>query len=341
MEAFCEIFPDAPIFTLFYDKEKTFGKFEGREMKTSFLNNKIVVKNHRLFIPLMPLAASLMRVGNEFDVILSSSAGYGKGIGHGKGGVHVSYCHTPLRYAWEQKNYFDENHPLQFAAAPVFDYLRSWDFNAGQKPSVLLANSNYIAEKIKRYYQRDARVLYPPVDLEKFYYDPAIKKRGFFAAVGRFMHYKKFDFIIRAFNKLDLPLLIIGDGPELKNLKGLVSSPKINFLPFLKENELRAIYNAAEALIFPQVEDFGLVAAEAHACGTPVIAFNAGGAKEIVHDGITGILFNEQTSNGIESAVKFFLNLSFNRSLIARSAQKFSKEIFKEEISDIVNGAVN
>lgn len=337
LEAFCEVFPDAPIFTLFYDKEKTFGKFEGRVKGVSFLNNKIVIKNHRLFIPLMPLAASLMKIGNEYDVILSSSAGYGKGIGHGKNCVHVNYCHTPLRYAWEKEDYFNWNPVINFTAAPLLDYLRSWDFAAGQKPNLILANSNYIAGKIKRYYQRDAEILHPPVDLQKFYYDPAIKKRGFFLAIGRLMHYKKFDFVIRAFKRLDLPLVIAGEGPELKNLKKLAGPAKIHFLPFLKEKELRALYNSAEALIFPQVEDFGLVAAEAQACGTPVIAFNGGGAKEIVYDGITGILFNEQTPYGIEKAVKKMLGLSFDRNLISRSAQKFSKEIFKEEILDIIN----
>ncbi len=350
LEAFCEVFPEAPIYTLFYDKEKTFGKFsaeggsasggEGRKIITSFLDNKIVTKNHRLFIPLMPLAASLMKIGEEYDVILSSSAGYGKGIGYGGNSVHVAYCHTPLRYAWESKNYFNWNPIINFAAAPVLDYLRSWDFAAGQKPDLILANSNYIADKIKRYYQRDAKVLHPPVDLKKFYYNPEIKKRGFFLAIGRLMHYKKFDFIVKAFKRLDLPLVIAGEGPELKNLKKMASS-KIHFLPFLKENELQPLYNAAEALIFPQVEDFGLVAAEAQACGTPVIAFNDGGAKEIVHDGITGVLFNEQTPFGIEMAVKKLRGLSFDRRLISRSAQKFSKEIFKEEILDIVNEAVN
>ena len=340
LEAFCEAFPKAPIYTLFYDKEKTFGKFEGRVKGVSFLNNKIVIENHRLFIPLMPLAASLMKVGGEYDVILSSSAGYGKGIGYGKNSVHVAYCHTPLRYAWESGNYFNWNPIASFAAAPALDYLRSWDFAAGQKPDLILANSNFIAGKIKNYYQKDAKVLHPPVDLEKFYYNPSIGKRGFFLAIGRLMHYKKFDFIIKAFKRLDLPLVVVGDGPELKNLKKIASS-KIHFLPFVKENELRPLYNAAEALIFPQVEDFGLVAAEAQACGTPVIAFNGGGAKEIVHDGITGILFNEYAPYGIEMAVKKSLNIPFDRRLISRSAQKFSKEIFKEEILDIVNEVAN
>lgn len=336
LETLSEIFPEAPIYTLFYDKENTLGRFDGRIKGTSFLNREIVIKNHRSFIPVMPLAAAQINLGSEYDLVLSSSAGYANGIRYNGHTFHIAYCHTPLRYAWEHYRYFNWGPFLKLVSAPAFWYLRMWDRLAGQKPKILLANSNYIADKLKRYYNRQAEVLYPPVDLKVFYPDPKIKKGGYFLAAGRMVHYKKFNLVIQAFNKLNLPLLVVGDGPELENLKKLAKSPKIHFLPFAGESELRALYNGAEAVIFPQVEDFGLVAAEAQACGTPVIAFAEGGAKEIVEDGKTGILFRHQSPDDLIFAVKKFLLLSFDENYIRESAKRFSKTKFKNRILNII-----
>lgn len=338
LETLMEIFPEAPVYTLFYDRKKTFNRFENRIMATSFLDKEMVWNNHRFFIPLMPIAANLLKLKDNYDLVISSSSGFGKGIGSSGKSFHVSYCHTPLRYAWEYYQYFD-NWPevLKLVASPAFEYLRWWDKRAGQKPNILLANSNFIVGKIKKYYNRDAEVVYPPVDMKVFYRDKKVKKEGYFLAVGRFIHYKKFDLIIQAFNKLNLSLIIVGAGPEEKNLKKIARSAKINFLPFAREDELRVLYNGAEALVFPQLEDFGLVAAEAQACGLPVIAFDGGGVREIVKDGVTGILFPYQTTDSLMMAVKKFLLFSFNEKVIRASAKKFSKVKFKNRILKIVN----
>ncbi len=340
LETFSGLFPEAPIFTLLHDRNRTLNRFEGKVRGTSFLDHEFVAKNHRPFIPLMPFAASRMDLGSEFDVVLSSSAGYGKGIRHSEKSRHIAYCHTPLRYAWESKNYFNWSPAMEMAAAPAFWYLRNWDFKAGQRPDHIFANSGFIADKIKQYYRREAEVLYPPVDLKVFYRDKRIKKQGYFLAVGRIIHYKKFDLIIQAFNKLNLPLIIIGDGPELENLKKMVRSTKIHFLSFMREDELRTFYNGAEAVIFPQEEDFGLVAAEAQACGTPVIAYAQGGAREIVKDGVTGVLFRHQTVDELVLAVKKFLLSSFDESAIRESAKRFSKTKFENRIKKIVNSSL-
>ena len=332
LESFCEIFPDAPIYTLFYDEEKTRGKFKGKKIITSFLNNKFVINNHRLFIPLMPLAAFFMKIDSDYDMILSSSAGFGKGIRTGKNTVHVSYCHTPLRYAWEYYKYFNWPDYLKILAAPVFWYLRKWDRWAGRKSQKLIANSKYIAEKIKNYYGKKAEVIYPPVDTEKFCIKPKVIKGDYFLATGRLIHYKKFDLIIKTFNKLNLPLLIVGNGPELENLKQLARSPKIEFLPFVSDEQLTVLYNGAQAFIFPQVEDFGLVAAEAQACGIPVIALNQGGGREIVSNNHTGILFNNQTVDDLIMAIKRFQINQYDKKLIRESALRFSKTKFKKAI---------
>ncbi|MEK7478384.1 MAG: glycosyltransferase [Patescibacteria group bacterium] len=341
LESFCELFPDAPIYTLFYDEEKTLGRFKGKKIITSFLDHKYVINNHRLFIPLMPLAVSLMKVDDDYDVVLSSSAGFGKGIRYGKNTIHISYCHTPLRYAWEHYKYFNWPTYLKILSAPVFWYLRKWDKWVSQKPQKLIANSKHIAEKIKNYYKREAEVIYPPVDTEKFFIKKGVRKGDYFLAVGRLMHYKRFDLIIQAFNKLNLPLLIIGTGPELENLKKIVKSPKIDFLTSITDEQLVILYNGAQAFIFPQVEDFGLVAAEAQACGTPVIALNQGGGREIVENGKTGILFNNQNVDDLIMAVKRFQIKQFDQKLIRESALRFSKNKFKKEILKAVYEARN
>ncbi len=337
LETFLEMFPNAPLYTLFYDKEKTLGRFEKRVKATSFLDVALVRNNHRAFIPFMPLAAKFLSLSDEYDLVLSSSAGFGKGIQLGSRAIHISYCHTPLRYAWENYNYFNHWQPLiRFASAPAFSYLRWWDRRVGQKPHFLVANSHFIADKIERYYGREASIIYPPVDLQIFYPEKSAQRKEYFLAVGRLIHYKKFDLIIEAFNKLNLPLIIVGSGPETKRLTSLIRSPHITLHPFATEAELRALYSNARALIFPQEEDFGLVAAEAQACGTPVIAFAGGGAQEIVHDGVTGILFKEQTAEGIINAVSKFLSLSFNAEQIQKSAERFSKARFQENILNLV-----
>lgn len=348
LEALMEIFPEAPIYALFYDEEKTFGRFAGRIRKTSFLDWPLVSRNHRLFIPLMPIAANFLKLENDYDLIISSSAGYGKGITinskfkakSSKPPIHISYIHTPLRYAWETDQYFNWPKIAKIFTAPIFSYLRNWDKKAGQKPDVLIANSIYIAQKIKNYYGREAGVIYPPVDTDKFYYEPkpsTLNPKPYYLAVGRMLPYKRFDLVIDAFAKLGLPLKIVGAGPEEKSIKYQVSGIKnIEFLPFVDENQLRILYSGAKALIFPQIEDFGLVAAEAQACGCPVIAFAQGGAREIVEDGVTGIFFHQQTAGSLANAVKEFLKIKFDCAKIQKSAERFSKENFKNKILAIL-----
>ncbi len=287
----------------------------------------------------MPLAASKINLSDNYDLILSSSAGYGKGMRFHPNTIHITYCHTPLRYAWEYRRYFKWGPFLKTIASPLFYYLRKWDFKTAQKTNFIIANSHYIAGKIKDYYGREAQLLYPPVDLKVFYKESEIKKENYYLAAGRLMSYKRFDLIVQTFNKLNLSLIIVGDGPELKSLKKMATSPKIQFRSFVTEDKLRGLYNKAQALIFPQIEDFGLVAAEAQACGTPVIAYSQGGAKEIVEDGVTGVFFHLQTPEDLESAIKKFQLSSFNENDIINSAQKFSKEKFKKRIMDIINDA--
>jgi glycosyltransferase involved in cell wall biosynthesis len=356
LETLMEIFPSAPIYTLLYDKKKTLGRFEGRIARTSFLDSGFVRRNHRAFLPIMPTAIKTITVDGDYDLIISDSAGYGKGIrhrhGHGQRYCygycertrHISYCHTPLRYAWETGDYVRMKFGSKLGAlvtavvSPVAWYLRRWDYQAGQRPDIMLANSNFIAQKIKTNYNRKAQVIYPPVDTNLFYYDGSKSAESYYLAVGRLQHYKRFDLIIEAFKKLEKPLLIVGDGPEEGALKNLARGySNIIFIPFVsEEEELRKLYHNARALIFAHTEDFGLVPAEAQACGLPVVAFARGGALEIVKDGITGVLFQNQTLESFLGAIKSFEKKAFDRNKISASSQRFSKENFKKEFQKLI-----
>src|SRR3989338_8847187 len=349
LETLIEIFPEAPIYTLLHDPEKTLNRFHDRVQKTSFLDIPFIRKYHRWFIPLMPLAVSSLKLNADYDLIISDTAGYAKGIrvarnpshptSHTK---HISYINTPLRYAWEPE-YINSKFKIQnsklrnLILKPLLSALRKWDYKTAQKPDFVIANSQFIADKIKKYYNREAKVIYPPVETNRFYFNPipyTPNPKPYYLAVGRLMHYKRFDLIIEAFANLGLPLKIVGSGPEEKKIKNQSASRRtkiknIEFLGNVSDDKLRGLYNEAQALIFPQVEDFGLVAAEAQACGLPVIAYAAGGALEIIENKKNGIFFQEQTSDAIVVAVKEFEKHNFNRAEIAEKAKRFSQERFK------------
>ncbi len=343
LEVFCNIFPDAPIYTILYDEEKTGGRFAGRKIYTSFLDFKLTARNHRFFIPLMPLAAQSLNLENKYDLVISATAGYGKGIRYSAGTKHLCYCYTPLRYAWERDHLnfkFQTLNPKikSFLLNPLLNYLKNWDYKVAQKPDTILADSQFIADKIKNYYKRSAEVLYPPLDEKKFFFSSILKKKNYFLAAGRLVHYKKFDLIIEAFNQLKWPLKIVGSGPEYGNLKRLIRSSNIEILNFVSDEKLRQMYAEARALIFPQVEDFGLVVIEAQACGTPVVALANGGALETIEEGKTGLFFKYQTVDSLKDALMRFaqIEMKFDELYIANRAKRFSLQNFNNRIQSLV-----
>ena len=343
LEVLLQMFPDADLYTLLYDREKTFGIFERNIKGTSFLNAfPLVKKRHRLFIPLMPTASNFLTSKTTYDLVISSTAGYAKGF-HITGKYHISYCHSPLRYAWEVdylKNLPFAPWPLkEMVVRPMANVLRNWDIHAATHVNLFVTNSAYIKEKIRSYYKREATVIYPPVDTSIFFPEPTNTEKEYYLMTGRLLYYKGFDLAIRAFNKLRKPLIIVGSGPEYLKLKGLAKSPLIEFRNSIPDHELRKLYSNAKAFIFPQIEDFGLVAAEAQMCGAPVIAFNQGGGAEIVIHKKNGIHFHEQTPEAIERAIREFETMSFNRKDIAASAQRFTKEKFMHDFRKLVRSS--
>lgn len=334
LQVFLEIFPQADLYTLLYDAKKTQYLFHNYRIFTSPLDIKVVRNYHRFFIPLMFFVSKLLKGKTYYDLVISSTAGYSKGFAV-KGKYHISYCHSPLRYAWELdylKNLPLAPHTLSnLIAYPFTKFLRKWDKKQSENVNVFIANSTFTAQKIKSYYQRFSFVLNPPVDTHTFRFTPKpkYKKEEYYLMVGRLLYYKNFDLGIKAFNNLpDKKLKIVGKGPEEKKLKKLVKYKNIEFLGNISDQELCLLYNNAQALIFPQIEDFGLVAAEAQCCGTPVIAYHQGGIKDIVINKKTGLFFFKQEPEEIEKAIHQFEKIKWQRDKIAVYAKRFSKERF-------------
>jgi len=340
LEALLELFPDADLYTLLYSEERTHGAFRGRVTRTSFLDIPFVRRHHRAFIPLMPLASRFLSSPVRYDLVISSSAGYAKGF-RVDGSYHVCYCHSPLRYAWEYdylKGLPFSPWPLRKAILhPIAKLIRRWDKKASERVNFFIANSRFTAEKIKAYYGRDAEVVYPPVDTDLFHPEPVPGGREYYLMAGRLLYYKRFDIGIGAINSLRFSLKVVGRGPEEGKLKKLVRSPYIEFIPQASDDDLRLLYSNAKALIFPQTEDFGLVAAEALSCGTPIIAYGAGGGAEIVENRVTGLLVGEQTSAAFARALTEFEGMKWDREHIVHRAERFSKRSFVKNISKLLD----
>lgn len=337
LEAFTEIYPDAPIFTLIYDSKKMGDVFSEKKIYTSFLQRIPLAKSHhRIFPVLMPLAIEKFNL-SDYDIVLSDSASFAKGLITRPETLHICYCHTPPRYAWDDsQRYIKEFGMFKLAKlfVPFFmNYIRLWDREASFRVDEFICNSKFVAQRIKKYYKREAKVIYPPVDIRQF--EPGKRISTYFLMVGRLLAYKHFDIGIEAFNKLELPLKIIGDGPERKRLEKLAGR-NIEFLGELYSKDLEEQYQRCQALIFPQEEDFGLVPVEAMACGRPVIAYRGGGALESIKEGETGIFFDEQSPESLIQAVKNFRADRFSPLKIRSNALKFDKEIFKKKIKYFV-----
>lgn len=341
LECFTELFPEAPIYTLFYDKDSMHGVFEGKRIKTSFLQKiPLARKRHRLFPPLMPLSIEQFDFSN-YDVVLSDSSSYAKGIITGPDTLHICYMHTPMRYAWDdcQKYIHDFGFPRIIKKLVPFamNYIRLWDKASVDRVDHLVANSNFVAGRIRKYYRREAEVIYPPVNTENFY--PSAEKKDYFLMVGRLIAYKRHDVAIDAFNKLGLPLKIVGRGPEMKRLKK-IAGPNIEFLGRISEKELPKYYAECRAFIFPQEEDFGIVAMEAMASGKPLIAFRGGDIAEHMEEGKMGIFFERQRPEDLMAAVRRFRDEDFDAQYIRSKVLKFDKRIFKEKIREMIGRQV-
>ncbi len=333
LEVLCDMFPDAPIYTLLYDKEATRGVFARRRIITSYLQ-KIprATKYHRYLPLLMPIAIEQFDL-RDYDIVISNSHSFAKGIITKPTKRHISYMSTPTRFLWDDsQRHVDEftfPWPIKKILPSLLTYLRIWDEQAGQRPDQVIANSEYIKKRIAKYYRRDTEVIHPPVNIENFSISSDLGE--YFLMVGRMVPYKRFDLGISVFNAIEKPLVIVGDGPEYERLRK-IARPNIRFVGLVNDRQLAQLYRRCQALIFPQEEDFGIVPLEAMASGRPIIAYRAGGALETIVEGETGIFFDEQSEIDLAQAVGRYYQMQFDPKKIRMHAEKFGIENFKEKI---------
>lgn len=338
VESFTNIWKDADVYALvdFLDKEHREIILKGKKANTTFIQQlPLARKRHRYYLPLFPTAIERLDL-SEYELIISSNHAVSKGVRKKKNQLHISYCHSPMRYAWDQAEHYLTGIKGSFAKA-FMNYLRNWDLKSAENVNYFIANSNHISEKIRRIYKRDSTVIYPPVDVNKF--EVSEKKEDYYLIASRFVPYKKVDLVVEAFNQMpDKKLLVIGSGPEKEKVKS-IAKPNIEFLPHQEFAQLKEFMKKAKAFVFAAEEDFGITVVEAMACGTPVIALNKGGTAESVINGKTGILFKEQSPESIRDAIQEFEKRidNFDIKLIREHAEKFNRKNFEENIKQFVS----
>lgn len=335
MVALHKLFPEAPLYTSVYDKKSASWAEIFPEVRTSFLQKLPLAKKwHEGFGWLMPLAFETFNF-DEFDYVISVTSEAAKGIKTGTKTKHISYILTPTRYLWSHYDEYFKNRLLRLAAYPMVGYLKRWDKIAAQRPDKLVAISEEVRTRIKKYYGREAKIIFPPVDTSGKHVDT--KNKDHYLVVSRLDYgYKKVELVIDAFNRLGKKLVIVGTG-RLKNKLMKKAKRNIKFAGHVDENTLNDYYMRAKALIMPQEEDFGIVAVEAQTRGVPVIAFNKGGAVDTVISGKTGIFFEKQKPSSLIDAVKKFEKMKFVKENLYSNAEKFSQGVFEKKFLELVN----
>lgn len=337
-----ELFPEAPIYTTVYNPDTVDEVFHSMDIRTSFIQKLPGArKSYQKYLPLMPTAVEQYDL-SEFDLVISSSSSVAKGVLTRADTVHICYCHTPMRYAWD---FYHEylNGPdvgtLKRKLIPwLMNYIRMWDRLTADRVDYFLANSRNVARRIKKHYHRDAEVLYPPV--ETSYFSPVDEKEDFFLVVSRLVPYKRVDLAIQACNELKLPLRVIGTGPEFDRLK-VMAGPTVQMMGRLSQEDIRWHYARCRAFLFPGEEDFGITPLEAQASGRPVIAYGKGGALETVVNGKTGVFFYEQSVEALTNALRQFHDTQFDSRELVSHAETFDTRVFKAKLKKFVEEALN
>jgi len=332
LEAMLELFPTADLFTLFYRPGRLSPVLTNRKVITSCLQPLFkLYPNHSIFLPFIPWAVEQWDF-REYKLVISSDASLVKGIITLPETFHLCYCHTPPRYLWGYTQEYLETLPCvkRFLFNCIANYLRIWDSVASKRVDFFVANSYNVVRRINKYYGRDAEVVYPPVEVEKFYTTESCKE--FYLIVSQLVPYKRVDIALEAFKQLRKPLIIIGEGPLFSRYKKMIKGSNIKLLGFVEKDKLPWYYAHCKAFIFPGEEDFGITLLEAFASGRPVIAYKRGGALEIVKEGETGLFFNPQTPQALIETVKRFENegKNFFASRIKKFAENFSKKEFQK-----------
>ena len=328
------LFPEADLVT-------TVDIYDRPGVITSWMQHLPITKrNHRFFFLLFPLAVESLDL-TGYDLIISSTSGYAKGIRKRADAVHICYCHTPMRWVWRYDAYAERESFGSIARIllpGLLSLLKRWDLRAAARPDYYIANSHVVADRIRRFYKRDSAVIPPPIDVERF--SIAESAEDYFLVLSRLAPYKRLDLAIEACKELDRRLIVIGDGPARSGLEK-IAGPKTEFLGRVSD-ELAAEYAArCQALIFPGEEDFGMTPLEINAAGRPVIALNAGGATETVIDGRTGVFFGDQSVESLMDAIKRFDHITWDPAELRAHACSFGIDVFRSAITNFVQFALS
>jgi len=341
VEAMHECWPEAPIFTSVYDPDATFPSFRQMDVRTSFLQRLPFARSskfHKVALPLYPLAFEHLDLSG-YDVVVSSSSGFAKGVITGPETCHISYCHTPARFAWRYHEYISRggyDRSLRRVLPFIVHFLRAWDYTCAQnRVDYFLANSFNIARRIRKYYGRESEVLYPPVDVHRFQVaeEPSA---DFLLVVSRLLPYKRVDLAVEACSRLGLPLKVVGTGPDLARLKEM-AGPSVQFLGRLPDAEVTRLMANCKAFLFPGEEDFGIAPVEAMASGRPVVALRAGGALETVIEGETGLFFDEPTGDSLAATLRRLDELEVHPDRIRAHALRFDVSVFQKRLRRMVD----
>jgi len=338
-EEFQTIFPEAPMYTT-VDQRPANGRQNGLS-KTSFMQKLPIGKrNHRHYFLLYPLAVEALDL-SAYDLIISSTSGYAKGVRKKKGALHICYCHTPMRWVWRYQAYAEREEfgGIKKAILPVLlQGLKRWDLRAAKQPDFYIANSNIVAERIRECYGREAEVIPPPIEVERFSWDAP--GEDFYLILSRLAPYKRLDLAVEACKKLDRPLVVIGDGVARERLEK-IAGKRTRFLGRQPDEVVNRYASRCRALIFPGEEDFGMTPLEINASGRPVIAYRGGGATETVIENETGVFFDDQSVESLTEAIENFESRSWDRQVLRRHAEKYSREVFTSRIVEFVSQTVS
>ncbi len=341
LEVLCELFPDAPIYTLLHNKGTMSPQIESKKIFTSFIDNLPgKQKQYRTYLPLFPFAIAQFDL-TEYDLVISTSHAVAKNIRVRKDAIHICYCFTPMRYIWDMyEQYFGKGKAgigIRTAMMVVAPMLRWWDVKTSSRVTYFIAISEEVRGRIKKHYNRSSDMIYPPVDTEQF--QLSTTEEDFYLIVSALVPYKRVDLAVQAFTANGKKLVIAGTGPESGKLKSIAGS-NITFLGWQSDKELAQLYAKCTALIFPGEEDFGIVPLEAQASGKPIVAFSKGGALETIIDTKTGIFFAEQTVESLQQAFERLSLIKFNSIDIRQHALGFSRTIFKQKMKDYIEEKV-
>mgnify|MGYP001215611990 CR=1 FL=1 len=335
VEYLCDLYPEADIYTHVYDQTKISDKINKHNVNTTFIGKlPLSKKYYKHYLPLMPLALKLLNL-NEYDLIISSESGPSKGFCKKGNSIHICYCHSPMRYLWDLSNEYNKkfNFLEKIVSKIVFPFLRKWDVKTAKDIDLIIANSNFVSNRIFNCWQQQSKVIHPAINYSEFSISSNVS--DYYLVLSRHVPYKKIDIVIEAFNVNSKKVIIIGDGPNLKEMQKISKTENIKFLGWLDDKTKKKYLSECKALLFPGIEDFGIVPIEAMASGRPVIAYNKGGALDYVVENTNGLFFDKQTPDCLNNKInEFEINYEkFNPALIRDSVKKFDKKYFFKEIN--------